>query len=142
MKRKSRKGNALLESALVYGVGLFMLVGTFDFAQFLFVHQSLVERVRNAARYGVVNPYDPSAITNMVVYGQTTAPPVAPGMPPPPGAFGLTAAMVNVQRLDQGTNDDRLSVSIQNFQFTFYSPLISKMTPITAIGAVFPYEDP
>src|SRR5437879_2939538 len=51
----NRRGNTLVESALDFGAFLFMLIGVFDFGQFLFVHQTLVERARNAVRYAAAN---------------------------------------------------------------------------------------
>ena len=50
-RRNRRRGHAMLEGALVLMIFLSFLIGTLDFAQFLYFHQSLVERVRMAARY-------------------------------------------------------------------------------------------
>jgi len=51
-RRRTSKGGAFVEMALIYLVFLIMLIGAFDFGQFLFVHQALVERARFAARRG------------------------------------------------------------------------------------------
>jgi hypothetical protein len=50
-RRRTSKGNVLVESALIFLMFFSMLIGVFDFGQFLFIHQSLVERVRSAARW-------------------------------------------------------------------------------------------
>src|SRR5712692_10489456 len=97
----SRRGSALMETAIVFTVFALMLIGAFDFGQFLFIHQALTERARGAARWGVVNnPANVTAVQNMVLYNQ-------PGAPPPgtPGYFGLTTDMVQVSNPGGGTDD-------------------------------------
>src|SRR5262245_50617412 len=66
-----RRGSALVESTLVLLVSLALFIGIGDLAQVLFVHQSLVERVREGLRYGVIT-YDTYAIQNIVLYGTPT----------------------------------------------------------------------
>ena len=63
-----RKGQALVEGALMLFVFLTFIIGTLDFGQFLYFHQSLTERARAAARYGAVNPTDRTGIQNVAVY--------------------------------------------------------------------------
>ena len=54
-RRRARRGSAILESSFVF-LGFFaMMLGSFDFAQFLFLHQAIVERTRYAARWGAIN---------------------------------------------------------------------------------------
>ena len=78
-RRRKNQGNVIIESALIFIVFFGMLIGAFDFGQFLFVHQALVERVRSAARWGAINDAtDSAAITNMVLYNQAGAPPREP----------------------------------------------------------------
>ena len=47
-------GSTILELALIFLVFLGLLIGTFDFGQFLFIHQALVERARYAARWSTL----------------------------------------------------------------------------------------
>jgi Flp pilus assembly protein TadG len=109
-----------IESGLVLVALIFMIVGAFDFGQFLFIHQALVDRGRAAARWGSVSdPTNTTAIQNMVLYNQTTAP--SPGAA---GIFGLTSDMVTVSTADSGTSDYRLIVAITNFPYTMISPII------------------
>ena len=44
--RKGTRGAVMLESALIFLTFIAMLIGAFDFGQFLFIHQALVERIR------------------------------------------------------------------------------------------------
>jgi Flp pilus assembly protein TadG len=131
---KSRRGSLMVESALILLVFMTVLVGTFDISQLLFVQQSITERVRVAARYGAVNPYDQAAIENMVLYSQSTVP--ATGN----AAFNLTRSMVTVVRSDAGTPEDRISVTVSNFPFEFITPMIAGVAQGIAIKASASYE--
>lgn len=127
-RQKSSKGNAILESSLILGAFLAMMIGAFDFGQFLFVHQALVERARYAARWGAVtNPSDTTSIQNMVLYYQSTAPSSGTS-----GYFGLTSGMVSVTTqggIDSthpnGTDDYRLIITISNYPYSILSPYIA-----------------
>jgi Flp pilus assembly protein TadG len=118
---KRSKGAVLVETGFVFVMFAFLLMGAFDFAQFLFIHQALVDRARSAARWGALSdPTNTSAIQNMVLYNQTTAPIGATS-----GIFGLTSAMVQVSTQDTATSSDyRLIVSITNYPYEMISPII------------------
>ncbi len=120
-RRRVSGGSVFVESALIFLAFTAMLTGAFDFGQFLFVQQALVERARYAARWGAVNdPTDSASITNMVLYYQAA--------PPAPGTssfFGLTASNVAVTNPDAGTDDYRLTVQISGYAYTVLSPYIS-----------------
>jgi Flp pilus assembly protein TadG len=120
-RQKHSKGAVLLETGLVFVIFAFMLMGAFDFAQFLFIHQALVDRARSAARWGALSdPTNTTAIQNMVLYNQTTAPSGASS-----GIFGLTASMVQVATQDTSSSDNyRLTVLITNYPYQMISPLI------------------
>jgi len=120
-RQKHSKGAVIVETGMVFVIFAFMLMGAFDFAQFLFIHQALVDRARSAARWGALSdPTNTSAIQNMVLYNQTTAPSGATS-----GIFGLTSSMVQVSTQDTSTSDDyRLIVSITNYPYLMISPII------------------
>lgn len=136
-QRGRRRGQALLESALVTLVFVVLLVGVIDVGQFLFVHQTLVERGRNALRYGVVRPFDANAIRNMVLYNQPSGP---SGGQAVPGIFGLTPSMVSVTRQDATFNEDRIVVTISDYPFRFLTPLIAGLARGKPITVSLPYE--
>ena len=50
-RQKRSRGAVIIETGLVFVLFAFMLMGAFDFAQYLFVHQALVDRARSAARW-------------------------------------------------------------------------------------------
>src|ERR1700741_4496458 len=97
-RRKKSGGSVIVETALIFLVFACLLLGAFDFGQFLFVHQALVERARYAARWGAItNPTDSTAITNMVLYNS----PTGSGT----GYFNLTIDNVFVTNPGSGTDN-------------------------------------
>jgi hypothetical protein len=124
-----------MESALVLIVFLTFLIGTLDFAQFLYFHQSLVERVRVGARYAAVNPTDLTGIKNMAVYNSVAA--GTQGLLP-----GLTTSLVNVQVADVGTPAARVTVTISGYPLQFFSPLIAGNRQAQTVSATMLAETP
>jgi Flp pilus assembly protein TadG len=120
-RKKRSKGSSIVESALIFLAFSTMLIGAFDFGQFLFVHQALVERARRAARWGAVNnPSDATSIRNMVLYYSASAP--TDGQTP---YMGLSNSNVEVSVSGVGTDDHRLLVRITGFRYTVLSPYIA-----------------
>lgn len=120
-RRQTSKGSVIVETSLIFLVFASMLIGAFDFGQFLFIHQALVERARYAARWGAVNdPTDSVSITNMVLYNQSVAPP-----PGTPTYFNLSAANVAVTNPDSGTDNYRLNLQISGYSYAVLSPYIT-----------------
>jgi len=116
-RRRKSKGNVLVESALIFLMFFSMLIGVFDFGQFLFIHQSLVERVRSAARWGAINnPGDSAAITNMVLYNQAATPAAGTA-----GYFSLNAGNVLVTTPGSGTDNYRLTLLVSGYSYSIFS---------------------
>jgi len=127
-RRRNSKGAVWVESALIFLAFVPMLIGIFDFGQFLFLHQALVERARSSARWGATNGPAGTTTTdinnwltsvqNMVLYNQSTA-----GTTP---YLNLTSSNVVVTApATRGTNDYRLTIQITGYQFLMVSPYIS-----------------
>ena len=111
----------MVETSLVLIVFLMLLIGIADVGQMLFMHVSLVERVREGLRYGVIT-YDTTAIKNIVVYGTAS---------PPDGAtpsFNLTTSMVNVSRMDAKAPEDRIVITVSNYPIQWFTPYIATKT--------------
>ena len=108
IKRNRQSGGTLLESVLTLMVFLALFLGVFDIGEMFFVHQTLTDRARNAARWGAVNAFDATSMRNLVLYG-ATAP--ASGQA---ASFGLAASNVTVTRpaASVGTPEDRVVVTI------------------------------
>jgi hypothetical protein len=120
------RGQSLIEATLVLLAFFGLLLGVVDCGQVLFAHQSLVERTREAVRWGSMHPWEgPDPIVNMVLYEQTQTP-----LHDPPGYLGMTAS--NVRVLYQPATPDRpedetLSVAIVNFESHLFSPWLSRV---------------
>jgi Flp pilus assembly protein TadG len=119
--KKNQRGQAMVESALIMLIFIPMLIGIMDFAQFLYFHQSLSERVRAAARYGAVHTYtDGSDIANVAIYNDATgtangATAVLPYLTATPGQNGTVTATLT----GAGTDDARIRVTITNYPYNF-----------------------
>jgi Flp pilus assembly protein TadG len=128
MKRRERqKGSAIVEGAFIFLVFACMIIGSVDFGQFLFIHTTLTERAREAARYGAVNtPTDATAIQNVVLYGQASGgsvPTTAAGTDS--GIFNVTRNNVSATTSGSGTDDYRITVKIHDYTYHIYSPYMA-----------------
>ena len=119
-RRRGERGHAVMEGGLILLLFLGFLIGTLDFAQVLFFHQTLVERARAAARYAAVNPTDTTGVKNVAVYNTA-----APGGTPTALVPGLLTSMVNVSSSGAGTPEARVKVTITGYPYYFFSPMIS-----------------
>ena len=109
----------MVELTLIFLVFFSLLMGAFDFGQFLFIHHALVERARLAARWGMATYPAPTntEIQNMMIYGQSTA--------GTNGYFGLTSSMVTVTSSNPNTWNANISILISNYPYKMLSPYIA-----------------
>jgi TadE-like protein len=125
-RRSRRRGQSLIEATLVLVVFFTFLLGVVDCGQVIFAHQSLVERVRSAVRWGVLRPWQgQEPILNMVLYGRPEAP-----SEDAPGYLGMTPANVEVRyrpRTQERPDDEMLTVAVVNFRSQFYTPWIGRV---------------
>lgn len=113
-----------MEAALVLFVFLTLLLAVADCGQVIFTHQVLVERTREAARWGSLHDWQGSEpIVNLVLYGQTQAPPIAHGY------MGMTPANVQVTyqpATAERPDDQLLTVAVVNFESHLFSPWLAR----------------
>jgi TadE-like protein len=69
MRRRGSRGQSLVETTLILGAFMALILGMVGVGQMLFVRQALAERAQDAARWGALNSYDAPAIRNLVLYG-------------------------------------------------------------------------
>jgi len=124
--QRPEAGQSLVESTFVLLAFFVLLFGVIDCGQVLVAHQSLVERVRGAVRWGVVRPYDGTGeqIANLILYNQPEEPRAAE-----PGYLGLTRENVQVRyqpATPERPDDEMLSVAIVNYHYHFLSPWVGK----------------
>ena len=145
MTNKRQAGQSLVEGTFVLLLFFAALFSVVDAGQALVAHQSLVDRVRSAARWGVVHHFDGTGdeIANLVLYGQTREP-----LGTSVGYLGLKRENVSVtfQSASSARPDDEiLHVQIVNYRQTFLSPWISggliSPSPV-AISSRMAYRDP
>jgi len=120
-KRHRRRGQALVEAALLSLVFFVIMIGMLDLGQMLFLHQTLAERVQAAVRWGVTNNYDPTSIANLVLYGNTS-----PGQNESP-FWGLSASNVAVSNPGCGPDpniDCRVTIVISGYTYNLFSAAI------------------
>lgn len=131
--RKHSKGAAMIESTLVLTLYLVMVFSIFDFGYVMFLHSTLVNRARAAARYGALNPSDTAGIENYVLYGTSSGTGA--------GLFGLTASNVNASRSGSGTTADRITVTVTQYPFSFVTPWHAANNKGKDITVVIPVEN-
>jgi len=142
MRQRERRGQALIEIALVIFVLVAILTGTLDFGQYLYFHQSLVERARAAARYGAVNPVDRAGIVNVALYDDPrggTAPILA----------DLTTTMIAVCLPGEGACANaasgpgaRVTVTISGYRMATFNLVIPRSFTNRPITVSLPSEAP
>ena len=136
-KKRRQRGAAMLEGALTLSATIIMVVGVLDFSHFLFLHQSLTERVRGVARTSAIANYDATSIKNLVVYGTAT-----PQDTQVPGYFGLRTSNIAVAFSGANTNASRLNVTISGLNYPVISPLMAGNYTNLPIKVTVPLETP
>jgi hypothetical protein len=123
--RRNQRGQSLIEGTLVMLVFFALMFGVIDCGQVLVTHQTLVERVRSAVRWGAVRPWDGTGeqVANLILYNQPEEPRSTID-----GYMGLTRENVQVRyqpAAPSRPDDELLSVAIVNYRYHFMSPWIS-----------------
>ena len=114
----------MVEASLIFVLATTLLIGLFDVAQVMFIHQTVVERAREAARWGTVNPYDATKITNMVLYGTPTAGTAGTEL------FNMSSSNVAVSHVGSGSMSDRLSITVSGYTYLLFSAaIVNTLTP-------------
>jgi len=119
---------------LIAFVSLFM--GAIDVAQILLIHQSIVERVRFAARSSAVSCCDVTSVQNLVLYGSTTNPGQTTGY------WGLTSANVTVTFAGQNTTDQRVTIRVSGLPYKAYTPMMAGTFSNIPVRVTIPLETP
>lgn len=137
MRRRSKlqRGQAMVESALVLLVFSALLIGSLDIGQVMFFHNSLVERARHGARWASTKPFNEDQIKNVVVYGSPTPAPSAS-----PVLYNLTLPRVSATLLEPNTVNARVTVTISNYPFNFFSPWIAGAYTANPIAITMTHE--
>jgi hypothetical protein len=133
VRRRAREqaGQSLVETALILAAFMGLLLGMTGVGELIFVRQTLADRVNQAARWGALNNYDPTAIRNMVRFGTATP---EQGQTP---FFGLAAAAIEVSNPGCPGAECRVSVAIPEHGIRSVEPMEdSRPAPAIAGRAV------
>ena len=132
MRAKNRKsderGTALLEFAIGATIFVSAMFGVLEVGRMLWVHNSLVDATRRAARYAVNQGTSTGAQTeaaNMAVYGNAagTGQPLVPD---------LAVSQVKITHQNFQLGGGTVTVEIENYDFKFVLPLVSKTLRLPA----------
>lgn len=120
--QSNERGAALLEFAI--GATLFVsaLFGVLEVGRLLWVHNSLVDASRRAARHAVNRGMGTAAQTeakNMAVYGN-------PGGTGQPLVQDLATTQVKLTYVNFGVGGGTVTAEIENYDFNFVLPLVSR----------------
>ena len=131
----------MIESALILTAFLSTLLAILDFGQFLFFHQVITERIRNAARYGALNwerGCREDCVKNLVVFNSTAAGTYR-GMVVP----RLTTNSVTVTAPDASL-DSKMGVRVENYSFLVLNPWLTGFGNVRmrTMQVTAPVEDP
>ena len=126
----------MIEAALTLVSFVSLFMGAIDVAQILLIHQSIVERVRFAARSAAVSCCNSDAVTNMVLYGST----VNPGQTS--GYWGLTTSNVSVVFAGQNTTDQRVTIRVSGLAYRAYTPMMAGTFSNIPVQVTIPLETP
>jgi Flp pilus assembly protein TadG len=122
-----QRGSVIVETALISLIFFCMLIGILDFGQFLYIHNTLTERAREAVRWASVNdPTNTTSIQNMVLYGVTSggSVPTSPATTDS-GIFNVLRSNVSVSTTGAATQDYKVTVRIHDYAYQIYSPYIA-----------------
>jgi Flp pilus assembly protein TadG len=127
-QRSDERGAALLEFAIGATLFLSATFGVIEVGRLLWVHNSLVDATRRAARYSVNRGMSSQAKTeaqNMAVYGNAggTGQPLVPD---------LTTTQVKIVHQNFELGGGTVTVEIENYDFKFVLPLVSKTMRLPA----------
>jgi Flp pilus assembly protein TadG len=133
-RRRTQKGNALIEFALSATLLVSLFTGIFQFGYTMIAVENLVTAVRGGARFAAVTDYTAgdyqTNIKNMVVYGQPTSGTVTV-------VSGLTTANVEVVLTPSAGVPETVTVRIVNFSVdALFRTFNFNGTP----NATFPYN--
>ena len=117
-RSRTKRGGALLEAGLIFVLGISLMIGLFDVGQMMFIHQTVIERTREAARWATVNPFDSTKVTNMVLYGSPTAGTAGTEL------FNMSASKVSVSHTGSGSMSDNISLTVSGYTYLLFSATI------------------
>ena len=138
-RKKTQRGQALLEGALVTFTLLLMTIFVLDMGQLLMFSQFFSDRARVGARYASISATD-EITKDMVTYGEIVSPQVPPDEPEPSGFFGLKPSNVAVTRTTTADDQELVVVEVNSYLLRTYTPFLAGTFNNRPVRAVLPVE--
>jgi Flp pilus assembly protein TadG len=136
--RRRSRGSAMVEAALVAPILLLITFSIADFGITTWMHHTLMFRAREAARWGVVRDFTAAAtatsMKNIILHGsptETTGSTI----------YGITASNININRMHEPSNEDRLVITISGFKFDLFTYIVAGQHSGKDIVVSLPVED-
>lgn len=122
-RRARSRGQALVESALVFLATIAMLLFIIDMGRLLLISQYVTERARATARMATVNDWSAQDARNFLVYNKTQ---VSEDSAATPGFLGLQPSMVSYALLGSLHDGDlRVQVKVDRVRVPLFVPFLS-----------------
>ena len=119
--RNKKRGAVTVEAGFSLTLFLLLFIGMVDVGMAFVHYHAMTENCRRALRWGVVNTYDSSKISNMAVYGN------AEGTGSP--LMGLDPSLVTVSMDTLNVSTFAISISIAKAPVTMISPWLGTFAP-------------
>ena len=110
--------------------------GLVDWGIAYFVHETVVERANEAVRWAVVNDYSAAKVKAFLLYGD----PDSASLATPWWDWGGNV-QVDVQDYDVGTVNERITVTVSNYQWFHFTPFVAGSYIARPIKVSLPIED-
>jgi hypothetical protein len=127
-----RRGQGLVEFALILPLLLLIIIGTIEFGRILFIYVNVSNAAREGTRHGIVDPQNQEAITEAVNGLIVLIPPVAPVIRYDHGPG--TTVFTDPSKASAG---DRVGVTIEYL----VEPMTPMMAPFMGAGMSFRTEN-
>jgi hypothetical protein len=119
-KRLGRRGAVQVEAALLLPLFLMLWFGIADWGLAFYVHQTIVHKANNAARWAVVHDFDTAKIAKVLLSDDPNAPDRESVW------FSISKPDVDVQLLGTEVNNDRrVQITVSNYQWFHFTPFLS-----------------
>jgi len=134
-RRSRRRGAVTVESSLILPLFLLFWFGIIDLGIAFFIREATVHQIHAGARYAVLNDYDTTKITNVLLRNDPNS---ATGST----WFSLRTPTVSIQLAGTtAANDRRAVITVSDYEWLHFTPFFASRYLGRPITVVVPVED-
>ena len=134
--RNRRRGAVTIEATLILPLFLIFWFGIIDLGIAFFMRETIVQQVRAAARYAIVNNWDETKIKQVLLHNDPNSTRGATAW------FSLRAPTISVQLEGSPVNNDqRAVISISDYEWYHFTPFFAGRYLGRPITLSVPVED-